>query len=155
MTRAHPPVRKPRPAARILLVDGAGRVLLFRFTVPGRPAFWVTPGGALDPGEGYADAARRELIEETGIAADPGPQVARRVADFETVEGVPVTADERYFRIDIDTAEIDPAGHTELERRVMTHWRWFTPDDLAGHDAEAEGAIYPIDLAAMLTRTKP
>ncbi|WP_174298106.1 NUDIX hydrolase [Sphingomonas bacterium] len=146
-------LRTPRPAARILLVDGAGRVLLFRFTVPGRAPFWVTPGGALDAGESYGEAARRELREETGIAIDPGPEVARRIADFETVEGVPVTADERYFRVDIETAQVDPAGHTELERRVMTHWRWFAPDELAGHDAAAEGCIYPADLADLLAQT--
>ena len=147
------PARTPRPAARILLVDSGGRVLLFRFTVPGRAPFWVTPGGALDPGEGYPAAARRELREETGIDADPGPEVARRLADFVSVEGVPVTADERYFRVDVDAAHVDPAGHTELERRVMTQWRWFTPADLAGHDPATDGAIYPVDLAAMLAQT--
>ena len=145
--------RLPRPAARILLVDAERRVLLFRFCVPGRAPFWVTPGGALDPGESYEQAARRELREETGIDADPGPEVARRVVDFVSVEGVPVTADERYFRVAAQAAEIDSAEHTELERRVMTHWRWFTRDDLAHHDATAEGAIYPVDLAAILAAT--
>ncbi|MGI4732609.1 MAG: NUDIX hydrolase [Janthinobacterium lividum] len=147
------PARTPRPAARILLVDAAGRVLLFRFAVPGRAPFWVTPGGALDPDESYPDAARRELWEETGIVADPGPEVARRLVDFVSVEGAPVTADERYFRIEVEAAEVDPAGHTELERRVMTQWRWFGPADLAAHDAAVDGAIYPLDLAAMLAQT--
>ena len=141
--------RVPRPAARILLVDGAGRVLLFRFDVPGRPPFWVTPGGALDPGESYATAARRELREETGIDVDPGPEVARREVEFVTVEDVEVSADERYFRVDVDGAEVDAAGHTELERRVMTRWRWFARDELARHDE----AIYPVDLAELLAAT--
>ena len=143
--------RRPRPAARILLVDGAGRALLFRFTVAGRAPFWVTPGGALDPGESYEDAARRELREETGLDRDPGPQVARRVVDFVSVEGVPVTADERYFRVDIGEHEVDPALHTDLERRVMQSWRWFTRADLATHGE----AIYPADLAEMLDATEP
>lgn len=142
--------RKPRPAARILLVDGRGRVLLFRFTVEGRAPFWVTPGGALDPGESYEAAARRELREETGLDLDPGPQVARRVVDFTSVEGVPVTADERYFRVDIDACEVDPALHTDLERTVMTSWRWFTRAELAIHPE----AVYPTDLAAMLDATE-
>lgn len=143
--------RRPRPAARILLVDAAGRALLFRFTVDGRAPFWVTPGGALDPGEAYEAAARRELKEETGLDLDPGSEVARRVVDFVTVEGAPVTADERYFRVDIGEHEVDPALHTDLERRVMRSWRWFAPEELRRWPE----AIYPTDLPDMLAATEP
>jgi len=142
--------RAARPAARIILLDRQGHVLLFRFDPPDRPPFWCTPGGALDPGESYEEAARRELLEETGIAADPGPQIARRIAEFITIEGVPVTADERYFRVvlgeDIDPDAIDTGGHTELERRVMRGWRWFTAADLAA----LEEPWFPEDLLEML-----
>ncbi len=144
-------VRTQRPAARILLVDGANRVLLFRFTPNDRPPFWVTPGGAVDPGETYEQAARRELMEEVGLDHDPGPQVAQRVVDFLTIEGVEVTADERFFRIDIAACEVNPAGHTPLERRVMQSWRWFSADDLARH-AEP---VYPVDLTPLLDETDP
>ena len=93
LVRAMP--RTLRPAARILLVDGAGRVLLFRFTPEdGRAPFWCTPGGAVDPGESYEEAARRELYEETGIIADPGREVMRREVEFLTLEGIEVTADD-------------------------------------------------------------
>ncbi len=142
--------RAARPAARILLVNRAGHVLLFRFT-PGddRAPFWCTPGGALDPRESYAAAARRELFEETGIDADPGPEVAQRTVDFLTIERVEVTADERWFRVDVDARELDTAGHTELERRVMTQWRWFARDEIAGWPEP----IYPDDLLQMLEAT--
>jgi 8-oxo-dGTP diphosphatase len=126
--------RVPRPAARILLLDGAGRVLMFRFATDDRPPFWCTPGGALDPGESYAAAAARELFEETGIIADPGPEIAQRVVDFITIEDVPVTADERYFRVMVDAPEIDCAGHTALEQRVMREWRWFARAELEALD---------------------
>ncbi len=138
-----------RPASRILLVDGMGRVLLFRFDVDDRPPFWCTPGGAVDPGESYYDAARRELLEETGIDADPGEEIARRQVEFVTIEGVPVFADERYFFIRVDDDAIDTARHTELEQRVMTRWHWFTPDEIANHPER----IYPEDLIELLQAT--
>ncbi|USI73351.1 NUDIX hydrolase [Sphingomonas morindae] len=140
--------RQARPAARILLTDAAGRVLLFRFTPEDRPPFWCTPGGALDPGETYAEAARRELREETGLDCPCGPELFRREVEFVTLEGVPVHADERYFRVRCDTLAIDTSGHTALERRVMGTWRWFDPAELETFPEP----IFPTDLAAMLDR---
>ncbi|RZM05162.1 MAG: NUDIX domain-containing protein [Sphingomonas sp.] len=146
-----PSPRAPRPAARILLVDRDDRVLLFRFTPGDRPPFWVTPGGALDPDEDYAAAARRELREEVGLDRDCGAEVARRVVDFLTIEGVEVTADERYFRVDVDRLDVSAAGHTDLERRVMLEWRWFDRAALGRHDEP----IFPVDLADLLAATDP
>lgn len=140
----------PRPAARIILLDPAGRVLLFRFDPDDRPPFWCTPGGALDPGEAYAVAARRELIEETGLDLDPGPEIARRYVEFTTIEGVPVSADERYFLVRAPSDAVDTGGHTALEQRVMTRWRWFTPQELAAHDEP----YFPEDLADILAQAE-
>lgn len=140
--------RQPRPAARILLLDRQGRVLLFRFTPDDRPPFWCTPGGAVDPGESYAAAARRELREETGLDLDPGPEILQRHVDFITIEGVPVSADERYFLVRAESAEIETGGHTALEQRVMTRWHWFSRDELAALDEP----YFPEDLAELLDR---
>ncbi len=52
------------PSVSIALKDGEGRVLLARHSTSGR---WVLPGGAIEPGEAPADAAIREMREETGI----------------------------------------------------------------------------------------
>ena len=135
--------RRARPAARIVLLDPEERVLLFRFAPEGGAPFWATPGGALDPGESYAAAARRELREETGLDLDPGPEIARREVEFTTIEGEPVHADERYFRVRASSTAIDTRGHTALERRVMREWRWFSLAELAVHDE----AYFPVDLA--------
>lgn len=58
-----------RRTARVLLVDDADRVLLFRWPLRDGPAShcWITPGGGVEPGETLHAAAVRELREETGL----------------------------------------------------------------------------------------
>ncbi len=56
-----------RLAARVVVLDPAGRVLLLRYDdPPPNGVHWVTPGGGLDAGEEPPHAALRELAEETG-----------------------------------------------------------------------------------------
>jgi 8-oxo-dGTP pyrophosphatase MutT (NUDIX family) len=52
-----------------LLLDPLNRVLLIHARDPKDPGhhWWELPGGGLDDGEDLADAARRELAEESGI----------------------------------------------------------------------------------------
>lgn len=135
-----------RRAARIIVIDPEGRVLMFRYDVPGRAPFWVTAGGECEPGESFEDAARRELREETGIIADPGAQIAQLTPQFITVEGEPVQADERFYIVHVAKAAIDTSRHTALEQAMMTQHRWFTPAEL-GNWPEA---VFPANIAAMI-----
>ena len=48
--------------------DAEGRVLLQR---RGDNNMWSLPGGAVDPGEAPATACAREVLEETGLIAEP------------------------------------------------------------------------------------
>jgi 8-oxo-dGTP pyrophosphatase MutT (NUDIX family) len=52
------------PAACVIVRDAAGRVLLARHS---EGDVWVPPGGAIEPLETPADAAVREVWEETGL----------------------------------------------------------------------------------------
>ena len=142
------PPRRIRRAARLLVIDEHERLLLFRFTFAGRTPFWATAGGECDPGESFEDASRRELAEETGIIAEPGPVVVARENDFVTAIGEPVTADERYFRIRVPACEIATHGHTDLEREIMREHRWFTRAELA----DWAEPIFPPEILALLDR---
>ena len=55
------------PSVACVIRDDEGRLLLVRH-VEGR---WMLPGGAIDPGERPADAARRECWEEAGVLVEP------------------------------------------------------------------------------------
>ena len=140
--------RRIRRAARVLVTDARDRVLLFRFTFGERRPFWATPGGECDEGETFEAAARRELLEETGLDCDPGQPIASRRNDFVTAEGEPVTADERYFRVRVPVCDIVTHGHTELERKIMLQHRWFTPAELA----DWPEAIFPPEILDLLAR---
>ncbi len=146
MSRTISTARRLRRAARILLTDPAGCVLLFRFTPQGSAPFWVTPGGEAEEGEDFTTAAMRELLEETGIKAHPGDEVARRGGDYTIFTGEAIQADERFFHVRVAHGKIDTSGHTALEQEVMREYRWFTRGELA----DWRETIYPLDLCAML-----
>ncbi len=140
------PALRLRRAARLIVLDPEGHALMFRYDVPGRDPFWVTAGGECEPDESFEEAARRELLEETGFTADPGPQIARMTPEFITVQGEPVQADERFFLVRVAEPEIDTSRHTETELALMTQHRWFTLGELE----DWHEAIFPVELADMI-----
>jgi 8-oxo-dGTP pyrophosphatase MutT (NUDIX family) len=69
---ADPPRRQRIAAYALLWRDD--EVLLTRMSTRTRiPGRWTLPGGGIDHGEDPRDALRREVYEETGLHAEPGP----------------------------------------------------------------------------------
>lgn len=134
-----------RRAARVLIIDAESRVLLLRGRDPARPqhVFWHAPGGGIDSGESDPEAARREMIEETGIDApvEPTPVWARHLRF--SFDGVEYDQHEVYFVAHVEAAEVTSAGRSDDEHRYLDHHRWFTVPDLK---AETD-LLAPPDLA--------
>ena len=83
---------------------------------PDRPSWWITAGGGRDEGESAEAAARREVLEETGLRLDElGPVVLTRSAEFE-FEGAWIVQDEVFFIARVGSAG-DRPGHVRVERR--------------------------------------
>lgn len=57
------------PAVSVALVR-AGKVLLVKRGRPPVKGLYAFPGGRVEPGEDWAEAARRELLEETGLRVE-------------------------------------------------------------------------------------
>lgn len=129
-----PPGVQPvlRHAARIVLVDGHDRILLFCWDDErlDRRRVWITPGGGLHPGESHEQAARRELWEETGIDAAPGPCVWERQHVVRVGERW-IDQRERYFFTRVDRIDVDRSNQTELERVAMIDHRLWPVDEIA------------------------
>jgi 8-oxo-dGTP pyrophosphatase MutT (NUDIX family) len=124
-----------RQGARVLLLDEAQRLLLFKvqdasMVVPARPlpsdTFWVTVGGGLEPGETFEQAARREVWEETGIRAfDLGAWVWVGEAEVHWQEDV-FRAHTRYYLGRTSDAAVTLAHMADQERAVNRGHRWWS-----------------------------
>jgi len=141
-----------RRAARVILIDAAERTLLLLGGDPARPEqrWWFTPGGGLDSGETPAQGAARELLEETGLRADPaelGDPVHHETAEF-SYDNRQYRQTQDFFLFRVEKWEVDTAGFDDEEQRTITDHRWWSTDEL---DASTE-QIYPRELADLLRR---
>jgi 8-oxo-dGTP pyrophosphatase MutT (NUDIX family) len=141
----------PRRGARVLVVDGGGRLLLLRGSDPARPGsrYWYTVGGGLEPGEDEAQGAARELLEETGLRADPADLIPlfTNVTDF-PYESLWYRQTQTFYLLRIAAYEVPPGLIPAADEHTIDEYRWWSVGDLVATDEK----VYPVDLADTLRR---
>jgi 8-oxo-dGTP pyrophosphatase MutT (NUDIX family) len=150
----------PRPAARILAVGPGDALLLLQMrTEPGnsRDLCWITPGGGVHPGEQTADAAARELAEETGIHVRPedlGPAVAYSSGQW-SAAGTVYAAHDSFFYVRVPDLRVDTSGQEDLERSLITGHRWWDAAELAATPERIVPPGLPALVCSLLTDGRP
>jgi 8-oxo-dGTP pyrophosphatase MutT (NUDIX family) len=139
-----------RRAGRVLVIDAGGRVLLLHGFDPAKPdePYWFTIGGGAQPGESLAEAAARELSEETGIRAQAdelGEPVWHEVTDF-SFDGTSYRQEQDFFQLRIGSAVVLTDGLDDEEAAVIDGHRWWTVDEL---ESSTE-PFYPRELPRLL-----
>ena len=144
------PWNRRRRAARVVLLDPAGRVLLFRLApdrdLAGR-GYWYLPGGGIRPRESIEAAALRELSEETGIRdVTLGGVIGERAGVRFSFGGREIVQDEWYVAAHVVTARVGTGRHGDGERRAIEAHRWWSIAELAASDE----VVHPAGLVELV-----
>ena len=143
-----------RLTSRVLLFDRDSRILLFLTKAPDTSgiARWLTPGGGVDPGESHADAAVRELFEETGLT---GIELGAPVWEHDFVvqwdDADHDTGHAVFYTAVVDRFEPSNANWTDDEKIDVLEHRWFSLAELISTTDPYE----PAELVDLVRRQLP
>ena len=113
---------------RVIVLDDDNRILMVRQDHPERKV-WMVPGGSIEEGESSAQAAVREVLEETGLEIETGgliwhvEEVSERGQRFVNFFRAKVTGGELKLGTDPEFSE---------ENQVLAEIRFMTREEVAG-----------------------
>jgi ADP-ribose pyrophosphatase len=109
-------------SAVMMAVDERKRILLVRqYRLPAEKLLWELPAGRIDPGETALQAARRELVEETGYRA----RKWSKLASFWVSPGYVQERMTIFLATGLAEGEATPMDDERIETR------WFTRREVA------------------------
>lgn len=145
-----------RKCSRLFILDSDGRLLLFLYKDEHQAPFWATAGGELKTGESYADAAARELYEETGLTLKIGSLLKERDEVYAVARSTPARWLEKYYLVECPpNTDIFAAEWTDEEKSTIQKWKWWDIAEIQNEDAAAfKPEWLPDLLSAVLSERK-
>lgn len=141
-----------RKSSRAIVLNKQNQIFLFRYTFDffaEKQYVWITPGGALEEGESFEEALKRELFEELGIElTEPAPEVFYRTPIYELENGETVRSEERFYLVRLEETEFSYASWTESENKRMTAGKWWSVEEIR----KSTEKFFSEDAVGILTR---
>ena len=142
------PIMENRQAVRALFLAPDGCVLLMKIEEPAsRLQFWITPGGAVEPGESAEEGLRREVEEETGLRdIQIGPLIWTRAHQF-TWDGRAYSQQGAFYLV--KTARFEPHMDEKAapgEWQAFRGFRWWSVEQIR----RSEDTFVPRRLADLI-----
>jgi len=141
-----------RKSSRAIVLNKQNQIFLFRYTFDffaEGESIWITPGGALDEGESFEEALKRELFEEMGIElTEQASFVLYRTPLYELKNGEKVRSEERFYLVHLDETEFSYVNWTESENKRMTAGKWWSVEEIK----QSEEKFFSDDIVRILER---